>query len=189
MAENYLFFRRIAPVNEDGSVRGKLRVEDRVFPTIERGYLGVKPGSRPYTSVRQGVYTLVMTWKKRKKKSGKRKECLSFAHKGTRNLLIHAAHRDDPFFLEGCIAPGKNRTARGGIEESSEAMEELLELLGGFEKNKEKKTKYTIHVANNIPGVKGHRTQFLTSRAKALEARKKKEHRISQGRRRTIGRP
>jgi hypothetical protein len=129
-------FRRTGSVNTNGSVPGELRIGSRTWPTIERGV--------NYTFVRQGSYNLVMCMKM----SGRAVQCLCFNDSAAiSSHLIHDAQDDDHRNLSGCIAPGLTADD-SGIHHSADAMQEVLDALGGFVMWK----KVTIDVRNNVAG-------------------------------------
>jgi hypothetical protein len=141
-----LIFRRAETANENGSVPGTLTVGDKDYPTIEAG--GV-------TSVRKGSYTLKMDIKN----THRRIQCLRFTDPGMRTLLIHDVWRDDPQYVQGCIAPGLRSDARG-IHDSAKAMAEIIAALGGFQQDQP----VPITIENNAPGVQGGKDEWLKFR-------------------------
>jgi hypothetical protein len=129
-------FRRTGTVNKNGSVPGKLTINGKTWPTVERG--------GGYTFVRKGSYTLLMCMKTR----GRKVQCLCFSDDPSISThLIHDALNNNHHQLEGCIAPGLN-SDENGIKDSAAAMLEVFAALGGYQEW----TKKTITVENNIVG-------------------------------------
>ena len=127
--------------------RSKLVVEidsshQKSFDAMERAW--------PFTSLRpttpERVYVVAM-----RARSGHPHELVVT---GT-NVLIHKA--DLPMYLEGCIAPGTAPNVKdGGILHSQEALNEIIDLLGGWEwtleNKKEKPARLLVHGFQDIPG-------------------------------------
>lgn len=147
-AINLIILKRDPNPHADGSIPGTLYVGDKEYPTIERG--------QGYTTLKIGDYRMEHSWKN----TGRRIRCLrpvedNIAHlrakeKSVTSVLIHAAYKDSSLKLEGCVSPGMKKKPDGGmgILDADEAMDEIFELLGGFQEGKT----VVLHVANNAPG-------------------------------------
>jgi len=105
----------------------------KMFSTRERG--------NGYVSLRIGTYKMEHSIK-----GGKRQvKCLRPAEISITTILIHDAYKDNPATLEGCIAPG-TMTGSAHWADSASAMEEMWQLLGGWEEGKE----ITLRVMTNV---------------------------------------
>lgn len=114
----------------------------KTFSTRERGH--------GYVSLRVGSYNM-----KHSIKGGKRQvKCLRPLEGAITTILIHDAYHDNPATLEGCIAPG---TMTGGAfwADSEKAMDEIWQLLGGWEDGKE----ITLNVMNNVSYIPAEQTR------------------------------
>jgi hypothetical protein len=128
------------------------------FSTLERGL--------DYTNMKVGTYEMIHSWKRTKS----RIHCLRPTNPWITTVLVHAAFNDDAKWLEGCIAPfviGTEAYYKG----SSEAIDSMFIMLGGFDDITPKKVK--LVVLNNYPNE--HRTaeQWIADREKL--AKKKAE--------------
>lgn len=105
--------------------RGIISVEgsDKEFHTIER--------ANGYKHLPAGTYSAVM--KGRNAHPDKHEIRILGTYTGGR-IYVHAANCPDE--LEGCIAPGKVKEDYG-VSESGAALAEIIELLGGWEEDKE----------------------------------------------------
>ncbi len=105
----------------------------KMFSTRERG--------SGFVSLRIGTYKL-----KHSIKGGTRiVKCLRPVEGSITTILIHDAYKDNPATLEGCIAPG-TMTGAAHWADSEIAMEELWQILGGWEDGKE----ITLNVMTNV---------------------------------------
>jgi hypothetical protein len=130
------------------------------------GFFAMENQTHEYDAVPKGTYQLKMIHR------GSRGTCLQFVEipgrRGKhRPFLIHATTRWQK--LKGCIAPGtaaKHVARRAGVNsqliDSRKAMDQIFELLDGFEENK----MLTISIDNNPPGGDTWRKQQFINRRK-----------------------
>lgn len=129
----------------DGWIMGSLRLEQGIhnlawWPTMERGH--------GHVSLREGDYILEHSLKHKHRQI----KCLRPIESAISSILIHDAYKDDPGYLEGCIARGISDSLNSW-HGSAEAMEQLWKCVGGWQQHK----KLKLVVLSNAPGVKGTR--------------------------------
>lgn len=141
------------------TISGTLNVRGTEFFSVER--LGAP-------TFREGVYAMQMSLKQ----TGRRVPCLRPVDCPFFTILIHDASGDDVRTLAGCVAPGKERDPEtGGIRRSAEAMEELLDLLGGWPGSMDPNETFSLEVVNNVPGIEGDRESYWRQRVPVVRER------------------
>ena len=143
-----LTLQRLGP-DQDGNEKGFLKVmrTGDIFSTRENN------ANLSYSSLRVGIYEMQHSYKR----TGRRVRCLRPVELPISSILIHDASNDNPETLSGCIAPGI-RGGEANWRNSAEAMEQLFEILGGFDETFQKRVYLMVlNNATNIP-IFEHRT-------------------------------
>lgn len=168
-----MFYYRVLRTHRN-AICGEIIVMDRRPGRVgESGsFFAMENQTHEYDAVPKGSYQLKMIHDRI------RGNCLQFVEipgrKGKgRPFLIHATKRWQR--LKGCIAPGmaaQHATRRTGVNSqlvhSRRAMDQIIDLLGGFEADKPKM--FTISIDNNAPGGDTWtKQQFINRRKKKLE--------------------
>ncbi len=135
----------------NGYEQGYLMIPNlgKMFSTRERG--------GEYVSLRIGTYKMKHSIKNTKRKI----KCLRPVEGSITTILIHDAYKDNPATLEGCIAPG-TMTGAAHWADSEIAMEELWQILGGWEEGKE----ITLNVMTNVSYLPTDQTRDQWDRTK-----------------------
>ncbi|HMS39443.1 MAG TPA: hypothetical protein PKE69_04400 [Pyrinomonadaceae bacterium] len=161
MAEIYLTLLRVGP-DLSGNEKGILKVMSgksmtAVFATRENDV------TLTYSSLRMGEYEMEHSMKTHNLNgtpSANPKKCLRPTDARIRSVLIHAAAKDNPDTLQGCLAPGTFGQLYD-FSDSEKAMEELFQALDGYEIGK----KVTLKVLSNATGA-GYDTKETWKRTK-----------------------
>ena len=122
------------------------------FSTLERG------GQAP--SLKVGVYEMHHS----NKRKGRPVKCLRPTNLYISSILIHDAFEDNADELEGCIAPFSYGTEADKLTGSAQAMEQLWEKIGGFDKTHKKKI--MLRIVTNVAGDNRTADQWLKTRKK-----------------------
>ena len=122
------------------------------FHTLERAY--------NYTNLKVGSYEMIHSWKRTKTIV----RCLRPTCRWITTVLIHAAFGNKATNLEGCVAPFMIGNDNEYLE-STEAIERMFEVLGGFDDKTPKRV--TLNVLNNYPGEHRTAAQWIAEREKA----------------------
>lgn len=161
MAEVYLTLLRVGP-DLNGNEKGILKVMNgnsmtAVFATRENDT------TLQYSSLRMGDYEMEHSMKTHNLNgtlSSNPKKCLRPTDSRIRSILIHAAAKDNPDTLQGCIAPGTFGQLYD-FSDSEKAMEELFQALGGYQEG----NKVTLKILSNASGA-GYDTKETWKRTK-----------------------